>query len=283
MTGVVVCLWPVVVGWIETKVHGGVIYVDEKWIKIRKVWHYWFVALDQTTQLPLVGYLSDRRSGWACQWMGIQLEQMGIWIRAVCTDGFSGYSQLLPGVVHLLCHFHHQQGVHTWLKEHIPQEEDIASRQQAMHKVFQTKDKRTVRRRLEKLSMQALAWGIMGWVDQTKAFLGTLLPAVGSRCLPRTTNAIERFFRTFMRFYKVRCGFHSVESARLELLLFLLVYVFTQRQKDGKAPIEAILPQAAQMPFYRLLNDPFGRLDPSDDVKENAPMAQESIHTLLAA
>lgn len=283
MLGLVVCVWPVVVGWIQGKVRGGVISVDEKWIKIRKQWYYWFVALDQTTELPLLGYLSDRRSGWVCRWMGVQLKQMGIWIKALCTDGVAGYGQMLEGVVHLLCHFHHQQGVTSWLKEHIPKGEDVTPRKQAMKKVLQTPDKRTGWRRLDKLSMQASAWGIEGWVKQTQTCLGKLLPSVGSRLLPRTTNAMERFFRTFTRFYKVRGGFHSVRSARVELLLFLLVYVFTQREKDGKAPIEAIMPQAVQMPLYRLLNDPFGRLESSQDVKEIAPMAHESVDNLLAA
>lgn len=140
-----------------------------------------------------------------------------------------------------------------------------------------------MRRRLDKLRQQASAWGIVGWVEHTTAWLGKLLPAGGSRILPTTTNAIERFFRIFNRFYKVRCGFHSVRSARLELMLFLLVYVFTQREKDGKAPIEAIMPQAAGMPFYRLLNDPFGLLASSEDVKQTDAMAHEAPEYLLAA
>jgi len=208
---------------------------------------------------------------------------MGIWIQAVCTDGLAGYGQMLEGVVHLLCHFHHQRGVTRWLKDHIPKGEDVSQRKQAMKQVLQTTDKRTVRRRLEQLSIRASAWGIVGWVEQTRACLGKLLPSVGSRRLPRTTNAMERFFRIFSHFYKVRCGFHSVRSAQLALMLFLLVYVFTQREKDGKAPIEAIMPQAAQMPLYRLLNDPFGRLEGSQDVKEIAPMAEHSVDNLLAA
>jgi transposase-like protein len=283
MLGLVVCLWPVVVEWIGKKVHGGVIYVDEKWLKIRGIWHYWFVALDERTQLPLVTYLAARRSRWACRWVGLKLQQLGVWIKAVCTDGFPGYRTMLPQIPHLLSHFHHQQGVTSWLKEHFPKHEEVLERKQAMKGVVQTTDKRTVRRRLEKLSAQASCWGIVGWVEKTRGVLSKLLPSVGSRVLPRTTNAIERFFRTFSRFYKVRCGFHSVRSARLELMLFMLVYVFTQREKDGKAPIEAIMPQAAQMPLYRLLNDPFGRLEPSQDVKEVAPMAEESVETLLAA
>ncbi len=190
---------------------------------------------------------------------------------------------MLPEIPHILCHFHHQRRVTSWLKDHFSKTEDVQARKQAMKRVLQTKDKRTVRRRLDKLRQQASAWGIVGWVAQTTARLGKLLPAVGSRILPTTTNTIEQFFRTFVRFYKVRCGFHSVRSARLELMLFLLVYVFTQRAKDGKAPIEAIMPQATEMPLYRLLNDPFALLQRSEDVKQTSLMAHESPEYLLAA
>jgi len=282
MLGLVVCLWPVVYGWIVQKVRGGIAYADEKWIKLRGTWHYWFVVLDEATALPLVDFLSARRSGWVCRWLGVRLQGMGIRIKALCTDGLAGYAKMLPEIPHLWCHFHHQQGVTAWLKEHFSKGEVLQARKQAMKQVLQTKDKRTVRRRLDKLRQQASAWGIVGWVAQTTARLGKLLPAVGSRILPTTTNTIEQFFRTFARFYKVRCGFHSVRSARLELMLFLLVYVFTQRAKDGKAPIEAIMPQAPEMPLYRLLNDPFALLQRSEDVKQTSLMAHESPEYLLA-
>jgi len=282
MLGLVVCLWPVVYGWIVQKVRVGVAYADEKWLKIRGKWHYWFVVLDQATELPLVDLLSPRRSGWVCRWLGVRLKRMGIRIKALCTDGLAGYGKMLPEIPHLLCHFHHQQGVTSWLKAHFSNPEAVQERKETMKQVLQTQDKRTVRRRLDKLRQQASSWGIVGWVEQTMARLGHLLPAVGSRFLPTTTNAIERFFRTFARFYKVRCGFHSVRSARLELMVFLLVYVFTQRAKDGKAPIEAIMPQAREMPLYRLLNDPFALLENSEDVKQTPFMADESPEYLLA-
>ncbi len=60
---------------------------------------------------------------------------------------------------------------------------------------LKTKMKRllqTFKRRMDKLEKNADAWGITGWVRNTKAHLEQLLPAVGSRVLPTTTNAIER-------------------------------------------------------------------------------------------
>jgi hypothetical protein len=106
---------------------------------------------------------------------------------------------------------------------------------------------------------------------------------VGSRRLPSTTNAIERFFRAFQRFYRTRGGFHSVLSAKRELLLFLVVYVFTQHATAGQAPIETILPEARRMPLYRLINDPFRALQERGNVKGKPEMADLLLPKAAAA
>ena len=120
---------------------------------------------------------------------------------------------------------------------------------------------------MEKLEKKAQGLGITDWVKQTKNNLSNLLSTVGSRRIPRTNNDIERFFRQFNRFYKTRCGFFSIASARNQLILFLLVYIFTKSADSQKAPIEAILPKARKMPLYQILNDPFRALSDKDSVK----------------
>ena len=78
---------------------------------------------------------------------------------------------------------------------------------------------------------------------------------MGSKKIPNTNNAIERFFRAFNRFYKkVRCSFFSHISAKRELIFFMLMYLFIKQPETRKAPLEAIMPQAKEMPFYQLVN-----------------------------
>ena len=139
-----------------------------------------------------------------------------------------------------------------------------------MKKVLQTRDKRTVRRRLARLRARASEWGITPWVSRVEEKLPQLIGSVGSARLPSTTNAVERFFRAFQRFYRTRGGFHSVLSAKRELLLFFVVYVFTQHATTGQAPIEVIVPEARRMPLYRLINDPFRALQERGNVKRQA-------------
>ena len=68
-------------------------------------------------------------------------------------------------------------------------------------------------------------------------------------------------------------GFHSVLSAKRELLLFLVVYVFTQHATTGHAPIEVIMPEARRMPLYRFVNDPFRALQERGNVQGTPTIA----------
>ena len=284
IVGLALALWPRVNQMLVGTIKMTKAYVDEKWIKIRKQWYYWFVVLDADTGLPMYQELLATRSAASVSWLVTQLRRLKQLPRVFMTDGLRSYQTVfapLEGVTHVLCRFHQQQGVTRWLKDHFPASTDISERKAAMKRVFQTNDKRTVKRRLARLKARAVEWGIEGWIALTEKHLPHLLPSVGSRRVPSTTNEIERFFGVYNRFAKVRRGFHSVLSAKRELIVFLVVYVFSQ-QSNGKAPIEAILPEASRMPLYRIFNDPFAYLlelsgsdaDKIQNVKQMRGMAE---------
>jgi transposase-like protein len=284
VVGLALGLWPPISQWIVTRVKPGKAYLDEKWIKIRGQWYYWFVVQDAGTGLPVYQTLLKSRSAASVAWIVPELRRLKPLPRVVITDGLAAYQTVftpLENLTHRLCRFHHQQGVTRWLKDHVPSTTDVSERKTAMKRVFQTTDKRTVKRRFARLKERAVEWGIEGWITLTEKQFPRLLPSVGSRYLPSTTNEIERFFGTFTRFAKVRRGFHSVLSTKRELIVFLVVYVFVQ-QGHGKAPIETILPEASRMPLYRILNDPFacllelsgGNTDGLKNVKEIRGMAE---------
>jgi len=289
MIGLAVELFPLVYVWIIEKVKARVVYIDEKWLKLRGKWHYWFVVLDSETGIPILASLLGTRSRWSCRWIGCKLKQLGKLPGVIITDGLSSYHELanMMGAKHVLCHFHHQQGVTRWLKKHFGNADQdkarIDARKKEMKKILQTDDKRTVRRRFARLKESSEALGIKEWVDQTEISLPKLLPSVGSKRIPKTSNAVERFFRAFNRFYKVRCGFFTVTSAKRELILFLLMYVFVRQPESGKAPIESIMPEANRMPLYRLINDPFGAVLGGKNVKRNVRMADFTLEECIAA
>lgn len=265
VVGLAVALYPAIQAAIVTRVQATCVAVDEKWLKLKHQWHYWFVGLDEATGLPIVSQLLPTRTTWSCCWVMVTLKWLGKAPQAIITDGLASYAAAIPAVFpkaqHLLCLFHHQQGVLRWLREHaatLP-EATVTTLKQKMKAVVQTCDPRTVRRRLQRLADEdgEQHWGLTTWIMQTRARLGQLLPALRRNQYPRTTNAVERFFRAFQRFYKTRGGFQSVVSAHRELMVFIVVYVFTIQAETGSAPIERILPEANTMPFYQILNDPF--------------------------
>jgi transposase-like protein len=276
--GLALALWPHIQQWLTRQVTCRKAYVDEKWIKIRKTWYYWFVVLDADTGLPVYQALLATRSNDSVRWIVTELGRLQQLPQVFVTDGLAAYQSVfasLDNVTHILCRFHHQQGVTRWLKKHLPVDTDVTERKAAMKQGFQTIDKRTVKRRLARLKERAEEWGIRSWIELTEKLLPNLLPSIGSRRLPSTSNEIERFFGVFTRFLKVRRGFFSVLSTKRQLIVFLVVYVFAQ-QTNGKAPIESILPDASRMPLYRIVNDPFAcLLEMSGDKAENLKNVKE--------
>jgi transposase-like protein len=286
--GLALALWPTIQGWLWSNVKGARQYIDEKWLKIRKHWHYLFVSVDHDSGLPFFHELLPTRTKWACRLFLLKLKHLGKIPAVIITDGLQGYvsaiATVFPAAKHLLCLFHHQQSVTRCVNTHFcqsEQEEATAAKQKMKH-VVQTHDSRTMNRRLERLEQTAKdkGWKILEWVKRTREKLQHLVPAIRPNTYPSTTNEIERFFRAFTRFYKTRCGFHSPISAKRAIIFFMVVYLFTIQAESNKAPIEKILPEANTMPLYRLLNYPFAaevKTHSPPNVKPLQKMATESV------
>lgn len=283
VTGLSVALWSIVKEQISLRIKSSAVYVDEKWIKVKGCWHYWHVAVDVDTGLPVMDHLLSRQGKWACRWFFLKMKLAGIIPNIIMTDGLISY----PGAInfvftkakHLLCIFHHQQGIRMWIKKNLTNLEisDQYYIEQKMKKIVQTSDSRTTLRRLESLEKDnnEKKWGIDAWLKKTKKNLGSLLLAIRNNKYPRTNNEVERFFRQFQRFYKTRNGFHSVNSAKQQLMLFMVTYFFTIQPKTGKAPIEKIMPEARLMPFYQILNDPITWISNNQSVHLSRKLEEE--------
>jgi hypothetical protein len=269
--------------WLRAGVTAHRVSGDEQWRKMRGRWQYGFVVLDVAPALPVLAALLPSRSQGAYRGLGRQLHLLKQVPQVIMTDGVQAYAYLVPGAQHVWCRVHPQQGVTHGLPRPFATEAELNARTPVMTQVWQTRDKRTVRRRLARLKERAAELGMTPWVTGVEENLPQLMCRVGSVRGPSTTHAIERFFRAFQRFYRTRGGFHSVLSAKRELRLFLVVDVFTQHATTGQAPIETILPEARRMPLYRVLNEPFRALQEPVNVKGKPQMADLLLPKAAAA
>ncbi len=101
MLGLVLVLWPIVYKWILNNVRAKAVYIDEKWLKIRGKWLYWYVVLDTETGLPVLAALLPSTGKWACRWIGIMLKRIGKIPRVIITDGLPSYSHVIH-VIHAM-------------------------------------------------------------------------------------------------------------------------------------------------------------------------------------
>lgn len=160
VVGLALELWPRVSQWIVARVQANMVYIDAKWLKIRGRWPYWFVVLEVYIELPVLAALLPSRSQWACRGIGRQRHWLKQVPRVIITDGLQAYEYLVPGAQQVWCRFHHQQGVTYGLKQHFTTDAEMNTRTPVMKKGLQTRDKRTVRRRLARLRARASAWAL---------------------------------------------------------------------------------------------------------------------------
>ena len=63
----------------------------------------------------------------------------------------------------------------------------------------------------------------------------------------------------------------------------MLMYIFLKQPETGKAPIETIMPEAYEMPFYKLVNDPIKIMMNNLIVNQKIKMADFSTKEALLA
>jgi len=249
----------------------GILAIDEKWIKIKGVWWYLFVAVDHVSGFPLHVALLPSNSGHYCRLFLLQVKALGYAPKTIITDGWDAYVKAIaivfPKAEHLLCRFHAIQAAYRRLKKAT---KDWNLRKRWGEKIthlFRTRQKRTVKRRLEKLNKEAEETPAQGVIARLYAKLPKLLPAIGSTFRPSTANAAERFLGAFERFYHLKGPFQNKDLAQKHIQLFMLGYVFHTLSSQAKVEHRGLCPlqlagyQVGHIPFFHMLNRPdVGRL-----------------------
>ncbi len=263
-----VCRWfsqlaPLGWTWVQAQkaAFSGKVEADEKWIKIGGVWWYLFAAVDSVTGYPLHLAIYPSNSGAYCKLFLLELKQLGYSPRVIITDGWNAYlraiAEVFPQAEHLLCRFPLIRSLFRRLRKAGVWESEVCKR---VGKLFATRDKRTVRRRVARLCGVVEGLGKSEVVSGLLLKLSQVLPAVGSTWRPSTANGVERFFGAFDRFYLSKGPFCDPASAKKPLQLFVLWYLLRVGAKGQACPLERAGGQVAQLPLYHLLNRPKVRM-----------------------
>jgi transposase-like protein len=258
-------------GWEEAvakaqRFFSGVLAIDEKWIKINGVWWYLFVAVDHVSGFPLHVALLPSNSGPYCRLFLMQVKALGYAPKTIITDGWDAYVKAIaivfPKAEHLLCRFHALQAAFRRLKKTTRDWNVRKVWGEKIKTLFHTPSKRTVKRRLEKLEMEAENTPAQGVIARLVTKLPKLLPAIGSTFRPSTQNAAERFLGAFQRFYRLKGPFQSQASAQKHIQLFMLGYVFHALSSQAKAENRGLCPlqlsgyHVGHIPFFHMINRP---------------------------
>ena len=259
------------VNWQAAVQHGkrffsGTIAIDEKWVKVAGVWWYLFAAVDHVSGFPLHVALLPSNAGPYCQTFLLQLKALGYQPKVIITDGWDAYikaiAAVFPHAQHLLCRFHALHAAFRRLRANVPAGPLRQAVAAQLKSLFHTTGKRTVRRRLAKLFAQTDGHPAQAVVARLMAKLPKLLPAVGSTWRPTTSNAVERFFGAFDRFYQLKGPFQHEASAQKHVALFMLGYVFETASaeaaaaRQGRCPLQVAGYEVDTIPLFHLLNRP---------------------------
>ncbi len=244
----------------------GTVAIDEKWVKVAGVWWYLFAAVDHVSGFPLHVALLPSNARPYCQAFLLQLKALGYQPKVIITDGWDAYikaiAAVFPHAQHLLCRFHALRAAFRRLRAQVPAgplRQAVAAQFQVL---FHTPGKRTVQRRLATLKDQTADGPAQGVVTRLMAKLPKLLPAVGSTWRPTTSNAVERFFGAFDRFYQLKGPFQHEASAHKHVALFMLGYVFKTASagaaaaRQGRCPLQVAGYEVDTIPLFHLLNRP---------------------------
>lgn len=249
----------------------GVVGIDDKWILVcspsavrphgrrsRAVWRYAYFAIDVYSYDLLALELYPDHNDEAVRLILLELKAQGIRPRVVVTDLDPAYGRMLPLVfpnaIHHECIFHalqfwSSQMTKIYGRYYLEKVPEVVPLHETLTNLFNTQTQKTVRKRYAALMALRETYvtktpEIASVFDSVERHFPKLVNAIESSEIPRTNNATELVIRRFDQHYQVMCGLDTLESAKIYLRVFELVYRLTpfaddgRREIRGKSPLE---------------------------------------------
>lgn len=237
----------------------GVLGLDEKWLKIPKSyseeerlagkkWRYAHFAVDARTGDLIHADVYETSANESARAFLVTLRAMGIRPRVVVTDMWAGYEELIrqvfgERVIHHFCLFHHLQAVRERLRQKCGRDWKQSALLRGfvaqVDRIYDCEDRRTARHRLDEL--MALRPALQGQHPEAVPLLELIaqrfpkvVNAIGARLIPTTNNITERTIRGFNQHYKNMAGLESIETARIQVVLFRFFYRLTPQREMAR-------------------------------------------------
>jgi transposase len=247
----------------------GVVGIDDKWILVcspsavrphgrrpRAVWRYAYFAIDVYSYDVLALELYPEHNDEAVRLILLELKAKGICPRVVVSDLDPAYGRILPQVfpnaIHHECIFHAIQNALTQMTKvygryYLEKVPEVAPLHEALTNLFNAQTQKTVCKRLADLLALRETYvsktpAITCVFDSLERHFPKLVNAIESPIIPRTNNATELVIRRFDQHYQAMCGLDTLESAKLYLRVFELVYRLTPFADDGRPEIRGKSP-----------------------------------------
>ena len=241
----------------------GVIGIDDKWLKVcspsavpkhgqhpHAIWNYAYFAIDMYSDDLLALEVYPEHTDAALRQFLLELKAQGLQPRVVVSDLDPAYGRMLPLIfpqaVHHECIFHALQNAQRQLTQVYGKHYDdtnpaAATLHEQVVDLFHAQTPPTVRKRFAALlalreTYVAQTPAVACVFDSLEAHFPKLVNAIGNSSIPRTNDATERVIRRLDQHYLTMCGFDSLESARVYLRLFQLVYRLTPFAEDNRGP-----------------------------------------------
>jgi hypothetical protein len=247
----------------------GVVGIDDKWILVcspsavrphgrrpRAVWRYVYFAIDVYSYDLLALELYPEHNDEAVRLILLELKAKGLRPRVVVSDLDPAYGRILPQVfpnaIHHECIFH---AIQFWLSQmtkvygryYLEKVPAVVPLHDAITHLFNAQTQKAVRKRFADLMALRETYvtqtpAIASVFDSVERHFPKLVNAIESLEIPRTNNATELVIRRFDQHYQAMCGLDTLESAKIYLRVFELVYRLTPFAEDGRLEIRGKSP-----------------------------------------
>jgi hypothetical protein len=247
----------------------GVVGIDDKWILVcspsavrphgrrpRAVWRYAYFAIDIYSYDLLALELYPQHNDDAVRLILLELKAKGVQPRVVVSDLDPAYGRMLPlafpNAVHHECIFHalkdwSAQLTKIYGRDFRETRPEVVPLHDALMNLFKAQTQKTVRKRYADLMALRATYvaktpAIASVFDSVENHFPKLVNAIESADIPRTNNATELVIRRFDQHYQTMCGLDTLESAKIYLRVFELVYRLTPFAEDGRLEIRGKSP-----------------------------------------